>query len=102
MLDGQATQVPAETFSTCPLSLVPETVGLAVTTGALVMIAVEAVNWVVVATALVATIRASRYLPIRELSDRARVLVDEDAISLQLPSSVLEAARTWLVQTNHW
>ena len=43
--------------------LVPETVGLAVATGALVMIAVEAVNWVVVPTELVATTRARRYLP---------------------------------------
>ena len=44
--------------------LVPETVGLAVATGALVMIAVEAVNWVVVPTELVATTRARMYLPI--------------------------------------
>jgi hypothetical protein len=44
MLDGEATQVPLETVRTCPLFLVPETVGLDVATGALVMIAVEAVN----------------------------------------------------------
>jgi hypothetical protein len=64
MLDGDATQVPSETVRTCPLSLVPETVGGDVTTGALVMIAVEAVNWVEVPTEFVATTRASRYLPI--------------------------------------
>ena len=102
MLDGDATQVPAETVRTCPLSLVPETVGLAVTTGALVMIEVEAVNWVVVPTELVATTRASKYLPIRELSTRVLVVAVEDAIWLQLLSSVLAADNTWLVQTNHW
>ena len=64
MLAGDATHVPSETVRTCPLSLVPETVGLAVTTGALVMIAVEAVNWREVPIELVATTRASRYLPI--------------------------------------
>ena len=63
ILDGDATQVPSETVRTCPLSLVPETVGLAVTTGALVMIAVEAVNWVEVPIELVATTRARAYLP---------------------------------------
>jgi predicted anti-sigma-YlaC factor YlaD len=64
MLDGDAIQSPSETVRSCPLSLVPETVGLAVATGALVMIAVEAVNWFAVPTELVATTRASRYLPI--------------------------------------
>jgi hypothetical protein len=102
MLDGDATHVPEETVRTCPLSLVPETVGLVVATGALVMIAVEAVNWVVVPTELVATTRASRYLPITELSTRVRVVAVEDAIWLQLLSRVLAAASTWLVQTNHW
>jgi predicted anti-sigma-YlaC factor YlaD len=64
MLDGDATHVPGETVRTRPLSLVPETVGLTVATGALVIIAVEAVNWVAVPTELVATTRASRYFPI--------------------------------------
>ncbi len=77
---GCATQPPLETVKTCPLSLVPETVGLAVTTGALVMIAVEAVNWVEVPIELVATTRASKYLPIRELSTRVLVVEVEDAI----------------------
>jgi hypothetical protein len=42
------------------------------------------------------------YFPISELSVRLRVMAMEDAIWLQLLSSVLEAAKTWLVQTNHW
>ncbi len=71
MLDGDATQVPSETERTCPLSLVPETVGLAVTTGALVMIAVEAVKTVVLPTELMASTRANRYLPINELDESA-------------------------------
>jgi hypothetical protein len=44
------------------------------------MIAVEAVNWVEVPIELVATTRASRYLPIRELSTRVLVVEVEDAI----------------------
>ena len=64
MLDGDAIQVPSETVRSCPLSRVPETVGLAVTTGALVMIAVEAVKTVDLPTELVATTWASRYFPI--------------------------------------
>jgi hypothetical protein len=63
MLDGDAIQVPAETVRTCPLFLVPETVGFTVTTGALVMIEVEAVNWVEVPIELVATTRARMYFP---------------------------------------
>jgi hypothetical protein len=66
------------------------------------MIAVDAVNWVEVPIKLVATTRARRYLPITELSTRVLVVAVEEAISLQLPSNVLAAAKTWLVQTNHW
>ena len=44
--EGDATQVPSETVRACPLALVPETSGFVVATGALVMIAVEAVNTV--------------------------------------------------------
>jgi hypothetical protein len=43
MLEGDAIQVPSETVRTWPLSLVPETVGLVVATGAPVITAVEAV-----------------------------------------------------------
>ena len=98
---GDATQVPLETVKTCPMSLAPETVGFVVATGALVITAVEAVNWVVGPIEFVATTRASMYFPISELSVRLRVMAMEDAIWLQLLSSVLEAAKTWLVQTNH-
>jgi hypothetical protein len=70
MLDGEATQVPSETVRTSPLflipetlSLIPETVGLVVATGAPVITAVEAVNWLVVATELVALTLAITYLP---------------------------------------
>jgi hypothetical protein len=83
------------------MSLAPETVGFVVATGALVITAVEAVNWVVGPIEFVATTRASMYFPISELSVRLRVMAMEDAIWLQLLSSVLEAAKTWLVQTNH-
>jgi hypothetical protein len=70
MLGGDATQVPSETVRTSPLflipetlSLIPETVGVVVATGALVIISVEAVNWLVVASELVAVTLAIRYLP---------------------------------------
>ena len=99
---GDEIQAPSETVRTCPLALVPETVGLVVTTGALVMIALEAVNWVDAPTELVATTRARRYLPISELSTKLRVAEVEDDISVQLLSNVLAEANTWLVQTNHW
>ena len=71
MLDGDAIHVPSETVRTCPLSLVPETVGLAVTTGALVMIVVEAVKTVDLPAELMASTRANRYLPINELDESA-------------------------------
>jgi hypothetical protein len=71
MLGGDATQVPSETVRACPLSLVPETVGLAVATGALVIIAVDAVKTVVLPTELIASTRASRYLPINEFDESA-------------------------------
>ena len=71
MLDGDATHVPGETVRTRPLSLVPETVGLAVATGALVIIAVEAEKAVVVPTELVAITRTSTYLPISEVDTSA-------------------------------
>ena len=101
---GDPIQVPSETVRGCPLVLVPETSGLVVTTGALVMIALEAVNWVEVPTELMATTRARRYLPIRELSTKLRLAAVADGISLQPLGTfiVLAAAKTWLVQTNHW
>jgi hypothetical protein len=46
MLDGDAIQNPSETVRACPLSLVPETVGLPVITGALVITGVEALKTV--------------------------------------------------------
>ena len=100
--EGDATQVPSETVRACPLALVPETTGFVVATGALVMIAVEAVNWVEVPTELVTTTRVRMNLPISEVSTKLRVVAVEDAICVQLLFKVLEAARTWLVQTNHW
>ena len=86
--------MPLETVKTCPLSLVPETVGATVATGALVTTEVEAVNWVVVPIKLVATTRARTYLPISEVLDKARVVVAEEAIWVQLLSSVLAATKT--------
>ena len=102
MSEGDATQVPSETVRACPLALVPETSGFVVATGALVMIAVEAVNWVEVPTELVATTRARMNLPMSEVSTKLRVVAVEDAICVQLLFKVLAAAKTWLVQTNHW
>ena len=77
MLDGDATQVPSETVRTCPLSLVPETVGLAVTTGALVMIAVEAVNWVEVPISFFASTLANTCRPM--LDTPAAKAADSDS-----------------------
>ena len=100
--EGDATQVPLETVKTCPLSLVPETAGATVATGALVTTEVEAVNWVVVPIKLVATTLASMYFPISEVAPRLRVVAVEEAIWVQLLSRVLAAAETWLVHSNHW
>jgi hypothetical protein len=66
------------------------------------MIEVEAVNWVEVPRGLVATTRARTYLPISEELDKARVVAVEEAIWVQLPSSVLAEAKTRLVHSNHW
>ena len=67
MLPGDAAHVPLETVKTCPMSLAPEIDGFAIATGALVITAVEAVNWVVDPIEFVATTRASVYFPISEL-----------------------------------
>ena len=66
------------------------------------MIEVEAVNWVEVPRELVATTRARTYLPISEVLDKARVVPVDEAIWIQLLSSVLAEAKTWLVHSNHW
>ena len=102
--EGDAIQVPSETVRTCPLPLVPDTVGLYVATGALVMIAVEAVKTVVLPKELIASTRARRYFPISELLTSVCVVAVEGEISLHPvgTSMVVAAESTWLVQTNHW
>jgi hypothetical protein len=78
MVDGSGSQVPSETVSGFPTTLVPETAGVTVATGALVTCSVEAVKRVEVPEELVAMTRATTYLPKYELSDIALVsAVDE-------------------------
>ena len=86
------------------MPLVPDTVGLYVATGALVMIAVEAVKTVVLPKELIASTRARRYFPISELLTSVCVVAVEGEISLHPvgTSMVVAAESTWLVQTNHW
>jgi hypothetical protein len=102
--EGEAIQAPSETVNVSPLALVPETSGLVVTTGALVMIALEAVNTVERPTELRASTLAKTYFPIRELSTKLRLAPVADGISLQPLGTfiVLAAANTSLAQTNHW
>ena len=60
---GDEIQFPGDTVNVCPLVRVPETVGSASTTGALVITPVEAVKRVEEPTELIATTPARICLP---------------------------------------
>ena len=98
---GNPTQVPSETVSTSPLSLVPETVGDAVANGGLFTAAVEVVNLTTDPRELVAVIRATKYLPTSALA-AIRVLAVAPLIAKQPAAAVSEAEATSESHLNHW
>ena len=101
MAEGSGSQVPSDEERVLPTNLVPVTTGASVATGALVIASVDAVKCVENPTELVATTRATTYLPKKELSAIVRVAVVEFRTGLQFPLVVGESVDTREAQINH-